>query len=78
MANRGRHRKSEIPTSLRHFPKRILDRLMECQVEQGNKADLTVFLRNISANKYRGGFDWERTTEGYAVWYNRLLNHSPI
>lgn len=85
MANRGRHRKKikiripiNIPISLQHLSKPILTRMMECQIEQGNKADLTVFLHNILATKCAGGFDWGKTIEGYAIWYSRLLDRLSI
>lgn len=78
MANRGRHRKSGIPTNLRNFPKHILNRLMECQIEQGNKADLTVFAHDRRAHKFAGGFNWNNTIEGYQIWHDRLINNSTI
>lgn len=46
MANRGRHRKKikiripiNIPIGLQYLSKPILTRMMEYQIEQGNKAD---------------------------------------
>lgn len=78
MTNRGRHKKLKIPITLLTIPKRILTRIMECQVEQGNKADLTVFQRSRTIDKFHGGFNWEETVEGYYIWYERLINDSPF
>lgn len=78
MINRGRHKKIKVPINLLTIPKRILTRMMECQVEQGNKADLTVFARDRTASKREGGFTWEHTVEGHYIWYERLINNSPF
>ena len=54
---------------LEGFPKEIIARMLECQEEQGNKRDVTVFeiLIRTSADLY--GFSWNKTKEGYEFWY---------
>lgn len=50
------------------LPAPILKRMMECQVEQGNKADHTVFENCKCASKSGRGFDWSVTAEKSAFW----------
>ena len=50
------------------LPAPILKRMMECQVEQGNKADYTVFENWKCASKSGRGFDWSVTAEKSAFW----------
>lgn len=53
---------------LKDFPKKIIARMLECQVEQGNKRDVSVFERNIYAALNQGGFDWDTTIEKGIFW----------
>jgi len=55
------------------LPKEIQERMLECQEEQGNKRDSSVFERSISSDKHRGGFIWSNTSEGHEYW-NGILN----
>lgn len=52
------------------LPVDIQCRMLECQVEQGNKKDRNVFIDNMMALVRRGGFDWKETLEGEAFWYS--------
>lgn len=56
------------------LPAPILKRMMECQVEQGNKADHTVFEDRDSATKSRKGFDWDESKEGAFFWLEIITN----
>jgi hypothetical protein len=56
------------------FPKEIIARMLECQEEQWNKRDVTVFEKNILAFLRVGGFYWEKTKEGYDFWYDVISN----
>jgi hypothetical protein len=75
--NRGRHRKKQ------HLVVQVLgtavsNRMMECQLRQGQKPNLDVFLREPSAGSLEGGFVWAKTTEGWGYWHDRvdeLRNH---
>lgn len=53
---------------LEGFPKEIISRMLECQVEQGNKRDVTVFERNVYSALDQGGFDWDTTIEKGIFW----------
>ena len=57
---------------LKGVPVPIVQRMVECQVEQGNPANIAVFQRNINACLHMGGFDWENTKEGFYNWKNAL------
>jgi hypothetical protein len=56
----------------KNLPKEIQERMLECQVEQGNKRDESVFEENINYNKNSGGFHWADTAEGHSFW-NRII-----
>lgn len=60
----------EFNGQLKGFPKNVVKRMMECQVEQGNKADYTVFENSLDSDKAEGGFTWALTTEGARQWHN--------
>ena len=51
------------------FPKEIITRLLECQEEQGNKKNISVFEKSKFSLLDVGGFDWDKTKEGYWFWY---------
>jgi hypothetical protein len=50
------------------FPKEIINRMLDCQEEQGNKKDISVFENNIRASIYDNGFAWEKTKEKHDFW----------
>jgi hypothetical protein len=50
------------------FPKEIIARMLECQEEQVNKRDITVFENLIRAAADLNGFNWNKTKEGCWFW----------
>ena len=58
---------------LKGVPVPIVQRMVECQVEQGNPANVTVFQGNIWTGFTTGGFNWGDTKEGYDSWYYALI-----
>ena len=66
--------KQDCTEQLTGVPVPIVQRMVECQVEQGNPANIAVFQRNINACLHMGGFNWGDTKEGYASWYNTLMD----
>lgn len=60
-------------TELEGIPEVIIDRMLECQVEQGNKADIDVFKKNRRAYINNGGFNWNDTHEDVYIWSDVLL-----
>jgi hypothetical protein len=67
------------------FPKEIIARMLECQEEQGNKRDVTVFEKYKCSAKTEGGFDWDKTKEKDVFWgeviveknFNRFFEKYP-
>lgn len=55
-------------------PKPIIKRMLECQKEQGNDVDVSVFEKKLVLDKERGGFNWEDTKENYNFWCDVLRN----
>jgi hypothetical protein len=56
------------------LPQQIRQRMLECQVEQGNKRDEEVFKSDIVSCKEEGGFSWGRTKEGEYTW-EQVIGH---
>lgn len=50
------------------FPKEIIARMLECQEEQWNKIDVSVFEKNRTAGQPTKGFVWGKTKGGYDFW----------
>jgi len=44
---------------LEGFPKEVVEWMLDQQVAQGNKRDVTVFEDHVDAGKRNGGFDWD-------------------
>ena len=58
---------------LKGFPKEIVERMLECQVEQGNPRDVSIFERYPNANQDLGGFNWRATIEG-DNWWSKVID----
>ena len=56
------------------FPKEIIARMLECQEEQCNPRDVTIFEKMINAGMDRKGFFWMDTKEGYDFWEQVINN----
>ncbi len=50
------------------FPIEVVQRMVDCQVEQGYQANVNVFQRNNT-----NGFDWDKTKEGEYFWGNVIM-----
>lgn len=61
-------KESDLIGKIQKFPIEVVQRMCECQVEQGNKFDPNVFSRDICAGKYEGGFNWDLSCEGDDFW----------
>ena len=59
---------------LEGFPKEIVERMLECQVEQGNEKDVSVFETILDADRYFGGFTWRDTIEG-SNWWSEVIDN---
>lgn len=56
------------------FPKEIVEKMLERQVEQGNERDVTAFGDIAYADKPNKGFNWCETEEGTDFWGSVILN----
>lgn len=56
------------------LPKEIQERMLDCQVEQGNPRDAKVFKKDVSSTKCLKGFDWEDTREYVDFWVEILID----
>lgn len=59
---------------IKYFPKEIVLKMMEYQVEQGNVEDVSVFERDIKSGDEQGGFTWGHTLEGDQWWGEVIVN----
>lgn len=62
-------KQEDLVGQLLDFPIEVVQKMVERQVEQGNKPDVTIFQKECRAPKCNGGFTWESTIEGEAFWY---------
>lgn len=54
---------------LADFPLEVIERMVHNQVQQGNKADISVFSYNRNAQLSFGGFNWFFSDEGNEFWF---------
>ena len=57
------------------LPIEIQNRMLDCQEEQENKRDESVFEKDIYAGYSSGGFNWDETKEGFDFW-DIIISHS--
>lgn len=61
---------SDLKGAIADFPIEVVEKMIERQVEQGNKPDATAFHRYASNDAIDGGFNWHDTIEGTQFWDN--------
>ena len=59
---------------LEEFPREIVERMLECQVEQGNPRDVSIFEHYPNADQDSGGFNWRATIEG-DDWWSKVIDY---
>ena len=59
---------------LEGFPREIVERMLECQVEQGKHRDVSVFECIPNADQHSGGFNWRDTIEG-DNWWSKIIDY---
>ena len=64
---------SDLVGLLEHFPIEVVKRMLECQIDQGNKEDVTIFQNHLFLDSMLGGFSWDATIEGYNFWHKILI-----
>lgn len=60
--------KTTYKGQLEGVPNDIVERMMDCQEEQGNNRDASVFEKFGISSDVEGGFYWFKTKEGQAIW----------
>ena len=59
---------SDLVGGIKDFPIELVEKMIEEQVKQGNKADVEVFQKNASTDAEDGGFDWDETNDDIDFW----------
>ena len=67
-------KQEDLVGDIEGFPLEVVQRMIERQVEQGNKADVSVFQNRKSCSGGSGGFEWCDTTERHDFWQKVILN----
>lgn len=64
-------KQEDLKGDIEGFPIEVVQKMLDTQVWQGNKADVGVFQRYRCSNKNMGGFDWNVSecdfSEGYSL-----------
>ena len=61
-------KKSDLKGQIKDFPIEVVQKMVEKQVHQGNKADVKVFF--FFSNRCWDGLEWARIIEGDSFWRN--------
>ena len=59
---------NDLVDGIKDFPIELVEKMIEEQVKQGNKADVEVFQKNASTDAEDGGFDWDKTDNDIDFW----------
>ena len=59
---------NDLVDDIKDFPIELVEKMIEEQVKQGNKADVEVFQKNASTDAEDGGFDWDKTDNDIDFW----------
>lgn len=59
---------SDLVGAIKDFPIVLVEKMIEEQVKQGNKADVEVFQKLAITDAKCGGFDWDKTKDGDDFW----------
>lgn len=62
--------KSDYKGQIAEFPKEVVEKMLERQVEQGNTKSIELFEIRANRGGSKGGFSWDETPEGYSFWKN--------
>ena len=66
-------KKEDLIGQIEYFPLEVVQRMVECQIEQNFKEDVSVFQVSKNAGKDDKGFVWYNTSEGFDFW-NKVIN----
>lgn len=60
--------KNDLKGEIADFPLEVVERMVECQEEQGNHPNVIIFQNHKDTPSRKGGFDWKETREGVGPW----------
>ena len=66
--------KKDLKGEIKDFPIEVVQRMVDNQVLQGNKANVSVFQHDPFTVQFMGGFDWDETSEGHDFWERIIEN----
>ena len=66
-------KKEDLIGQIEYFPLEVVQRMVEYQIEQNFKEDVSVFQVSKNAGKDDKGFVWYNTSEGFDFW-NKVIN----
>ena len=67
---------SDLIGAIADFPIEVVEKMIERQVEQGNKPDIKAFHRYVYKDAKGGGFTWKNTIEGEMFWHEVIRNNN--
>lgn len=62
---------------LKRIPFNIILLMLEEQYKQTGKVDILKFQRFLACSASQGGFDWDKSLQGYKWWFNTLRKYAP-
>lgn len=62
-------KKEDLEGEIKDFPLPVVKRMLKRQLEQTDRVDLSVFVKDVTAGKSAKGFSWHDTFEGRAFWF---------
>lgn len=65
--------KADLIGDIENFPIEVVEKMVEEQVRQGNKADVTIFQAASHSEHWNGGFCWGMTEDGVLFWHNIIV-----
>lgn len=58
----------DLVKDIQGFPIEVVQKMLEYQVSQGNKEDISIFQSFAAKDSHYGGFSWTKTCEGIKFW----------
>ena len=65
---------TDLIGDIENFPIEVVQKMVDEQVRQGNRADVTIFQRDRFLNKENKGFTWWNTKDGQLFWNEVIRN----
>ena len=63
-------KQEDLIGEIENFPIEVVQKMVDEQVRQGNKANVTVFQKDKESSIYDGGFYWGDAEDGFNFWKN--------